>query len=252
MIDVHCHLEYIQDPVLTIKEAKKKMKAIITSVADPKDAEEILNLREKYKDFLFVSLGFHPESLNSYSDQEIEKYIQLIESAKEKIVAIGEVGLDYSLETEEIDRERMKSVFCLFIDLAKNLDLPLVVHARDAFDDTLKILKEKGAKKVALHCFSGGERTLKEALNLGYFISFATNVCYTKKHPRLASKTPIERMLLETDSPWLDPDSPKTLTNRPWKIEKSAKVISEIKKISPKDVLRITSKNAVNFFKLKF
>jgi TatD DNase family protein len=144
----------------------------------------------------------------------------------------------------------MKKVFILFIDLAKELNLPLVIHAREAFNDALEILKEKNAKDVVLHCFSGSEGNLKEAIKRGYFISFATNICYTKKHPRLAEKTPIEKMLLETDSPWLDPENPRELINRPWKILNSARVIAKIKGISEKEVLEKTAENALKFFKI--
>lgn len=250
MIDIHCHLEFIENPIEIIREAKKKMTAVVTSVADLKNAERILKLRENYRDFLFVSLGFHPECLKSYKDEEIKKYIEFIIEKRKEICAIGEVGMDFSENCKDIDKERMKNVFVSFINLAKELNLPLVIHSRDAFNETLLILKENKAKKVCLHCFSGSEGNLKEALKLGYFISFATNICYTKKHPRLAEKTPIERMLLETDSPWLDPDSPKILTNRPWKIEKSAKIISQIKNLSIEKVLEITKNNAKEFFKI--
>lgn len=250
MIDVHCHLEFMENPIEVIEEAKKKMTALITSVAYPKNARKILELSKNFKNFVFVSLGFHPECLKDYDEKEIEEYIEFIKEKKNEICAIGEVGLDYSEECEGIDRERMKGVFGKFIDLSKELNLPLVIHARDAFSDVLEILKEKEAKKVCLHCFSGSEGNLKEAINRGYCISFATNICYTKKHPRLAEKTPLEKILLETDSPWLDPDSPKTLTNRPWKIEKSAKIIAKIKGISKEEILKITEKNAKEFFNI--
>jgi TatD DNase family protein len=161
------------------------------------------------------------------------------------------VGLDYSEECQGIDREKMRKIFYSFIDLAKELDLPLIIHARDAFNDALKILKEKSAKKVVLHCFSGSEGNLKEALKRGYFISFATNICWTKKHPRLAEKTPMEKMLLETDSPWLDPEERRGMKNKPWKIYFSAKIISEVKRIPADEILKITANNAKEFFNLK-
>jgi len=250
MIDIHCHLEFIENPIEVIEKAKKKMTAIVTSVAEPKNAEKILSLKEKYKDFLFVSLGFHPECLKDYKDEEIEKYIDFVKEKRDAICAIGEVGLDYSSECEGIGRERMKRIFCLFIDLANEVNLPLVIHARDAFNDALEILKEKKAEKVCLHCFSGSEGNLKEAIKRGYFISFATNICWTKKHPRLAEKTPIEKMLLETDSPWLDPENPRGMGNKSWKISYSAKVISQIKGISVEEVLEKTTKNAKELFKI--
>lgn len=252
MIDIHCHLEFFESPTEIIEEAKKRMKAIITSVAEPKNAERILKLREKYRNFLFISLGFHPECLKDYSDEEIEKYINFVREKKNEICAIGEAGMDFSENYKGIDKERMKTVFILFINLAKELNLPLIVHCRDAFNETLEILKKTEIQKVCLHCFSGSEGNLKEALKRDYFISFATNICYTKKHPRLAEKTPLEKMLLETDSPWLDPDSPKTLTNRPWKIEKSVEILSKINSVPKEKILERTTLNAIDFFDLKF
>lgn len=252
MIDVHCHLEYIENPEKVILEAKERgMKGIVTSVADPREAEKILNLREKYSDFLFVSLGFHPEYAKEYGEKEITKYLELIKKNREKIVAIGEIGLDYFWNKDEREREETKNIFKIFLDLANELDLPVVIHCREAYQDLLSILKEKNSQKVCLHCFSGSEGNLKEALSRGYFISFATNICYTKKHPRLAKIVPLEKLLLETDAPWLDPDSPKTLTNRPWKIEKSAKVIAEIKEVPQNQILEITAQNAKKIFSLK-
>ena len=252
MIDIHCHLENMEGPEEVLKEAKAKgMEAIVSSVAEPKDAKKILNLRERHFDFLYVSLGFHPTSFKDYSEKEIFEYLKFIKENKEKIVAIGEIGLDYYQKLKENEKSSTKKIFEIFLDLAKELNLPVVIHCREAFEDVFEILKEKRIEKVALHCFSGSEGDLKEALKRNYFISFATNICYTKKHPRLAQKTPLEKMLLETDAPWLDPDSPKTLTNRPWKILNSAKIISEIKKIPLEEVLKITAKNAKAFFNLK-
>lgn len=249
MIDIHCHLEHMPAEEV-INEARKKMDAIITSVADPKDMEKILQLRKIYSDFLFISMGFHPHCVKEYTQEQTDDYIGLIKLSRNKVVAIGEVGLDYS---EKYD-ERMKKVFLQFIELAKELDLPLVIHARNskdnkqsAFHDVLSILDERNYNKIVLHCFSGSESDLKHALDRGYWISFATNVCKTKKHPRLAEKTPLERMLLETDSPWLDPYS-NEMKNRPWNILESAKVIANIKNISVEKVLEITTRNAKKVF----
>lgn len=252
MFDVHCHLEYIEHPERVILEAKeRKMKGIISSSVELNSKEKILKLKERYSNFLFISLGFHPSNAREYKKEEIENYLEFIIKNRKKIVAIGEIGLDYFNLPTETEKVIQREIFQTFLDLAKGLNLPVIIHCRKAFEDLLSILKEKEMEKVILHCFSGSEGNLKEALSRGYFISFATNICYTKKHPRLAKITPLERILLETDSPWLDPDSPKTLTNRPWKIEKSAKIIGQIKNIKPEEVLKITTQNAINFFGFK-
>ncbi|MBC7074463.1 TatD family hydrolase, partial [Candidatus Parcubacteria bacterium] len=244
MIDVHCHLEYMENPNEILKTAKEKgMLGLISSVAEPKDAQKILTLSEKWPNFLYVSLGFHPDSIENYNEKEILEYENFIEKNRGKIIAIGEIGLDYFHQLTEKEKIQQKKIFQRFLQLAQKLNLPVVLHCREAFEDLFSILKEEKTERVCLHCFSGSEGILKEAIKRGYFISFATNICYTKKHPRLAQKTPIEKLLLETDSPWLDPDSPKTLTNRPWKIEKSAKIIAQIKNLTPEKILEMSAKN---------
>jgi TatD DNase family protein len=138
------------------------------------------------------------------------------------------------------------------------LRLPVVIHARnkanektpDAFSDCLKILTDNNAKNVVMHCFSGSESTLQHALEQNYWISFATIIARSDKHRRLAAKTPIENMMLETDSPWLDPDS-RELTNRPWKIERSAELIAQIKQTTKEEILKITTENAKKAFRLE-
>ncbi len=260
IIDVHCHLEYMPNPSAVVEEAKKRgMAAIITSVPDPKDMGAMLKLQERYKGFVFLSLGFHPHHVYDYSGSQLDEYMEKIRKNKHRIVAVGEIGLDYShanLNKEE--KTAQQNIFLEFIMLAKSLKLPVVVHIRSSADsrgnaymDAFSILEKEMPFRVILHCFSGSEPDLKTTLERGYWISFATNVCKTKKHPRLAEKTPLDRMLLETDAPWLDPDAPfgaKELTNKPWKIERSAAVIAELHNTTKQRVLDMTAKNAKKVF----
>lgn len=261
MIDIHCHLEYMENPEMVLAEARKKMTSLICSIPDPADVDKILNLREKNKDFLFVSLGFHPERITRYTEKQIHDYIKKIKKNRDKIVAIGEAGLDYSYSSDEKSIETQKKIFELFVRLASELNLPLVVHIRsnqhdlkiNAYKDVFSILEKFNLKDVVLHCFSGSEGDLKYALSRGYWISFATNICKTKKHPRLAEKTPLNRVLLETDAPWLDPETEfgsKELSNRPWKIEKSAEIIAALHKTTKSEVLRVTTENAKKVFNI--
>lgn len=252
MIDVHCHLEYMENPQQVVDEARKrKMAAIITSAPDPKHFAPTIALQHANEHFVYATFGFHPHLIPEYSVEERAKAIQAIRDNRYDIVGIGEVGLDYSDPTDTI---RQQEIFAEFIDLALELDMPLVVHCRDAFPDALKLLAEKNVKHVVWHCFSGSEGVLKYILGQPeWFVSFATNVCYTKKHPRLAALVPLNRMLLETDAPWLDPDVPvgqeRGLTNRPWKILKSAEVIAKIKGFSADEILSATAENARRIFK---
>jgi len=256
MIDVHCHLEYMEDPQKVIDEARQKMRAVITSVPNPKETQSMIDLVERNRNFLFLCAGFHPEHLHEYTREQVEDHMEFIKKNRKNIAAIGEVGVDYNWLKKEEERRKSEEVFAQFIDLAKETHKPLVIHTRsdnpktrDAVDDALKILTNSNAKDVIMHCFSGSEENLKYALEQNYWISYATIIVRSDKHKRLAGNTPIESMLLETDAPWLDPDS-KDLVNRPWKIERSAEVIAGIKDTTKEDVLKQTEENAISSFRL--
>src|SRR3989344_1587442 len=257
MIDAHCHLEYMDADIIVQESMQRKMTAIVASIADIKDREKVLQLHKKYPGFVFACMGFHPESMKDYHDKDINEYTEFIRENKQWVSAIGEVGLDYNWVTQADDQQRSKEIFQKFIDLSKGLRLPLVIHSRngkgnkdgsdEGIGDAINMLVESGCKHVMMHCFSGSEGQLKKCLEQGWMISFATLVCKSFKHQRLASLVSLDKMLLETDSPWLDPDS-QELTNRPWKIEKSAEVIATIKNITKEEILLKTTENAKRFF----
>jgi len=248
MIDIHCHLEFMENPEKVVEEAKKRMTAIVTSIADPKHFDKIIKIRDKNPDFVFVTVGLHPTRALNYSKNEIEDFINRIRRFRDKIVGIGEVGLDFFHIKSESERELTKKIFIRFIELANETSLPLVIHARDCMKEVLEILKQARVP-VVLHFFSGDKSDLEYALKRDYWISFTTMICNSKKYRKLAKATPLEKMLLETDSPWLDPDNTRSLTNRPWKIERSAEVIAKkIKKVSKELVIERTTKNAKMVF----
>jgi len=251
MIDSHCHVDYIENPEDIVREARERgMTAIVTSVADPERLGEALRLRRGNEDFVFVTAGFHPNEVPNYDADYLEKYIETLRGLRYDIVGIGEVGLEYR---GDYNAEKQQEVFKRFVDLAMDMDRPLQIHCREAWPDTVKILLEKEAPHVVFHCYSGSEGITKQILaQPEWYISFATNLCFTKKHPRLAQIVPLNRMLLETDSPWLDPDTPPPQaperTNRPWKIEQSAKIIAEIKGMTVDDVFKATTATAKKVF----
>jgi len=254
MIDSHCHLEYMENPDEVIAEAKKRMAAVVTSVPNPDDFQRVFELHRRHPGFVFVAAGFHAEYLERFNDRQIGECIDMIRKNAGSIVSVGEVGLDYFWIKEREQQERSIAVFEKFIDLAAELDKPLTIHCRNGTDDgisqTIEVLKRKNAKNVMMHCFSGSDENLQDCLGQGWHISFATLVVRSRKHQRFAKATPLEKMLLETDAPWLDPDS-RELTNRPWKIERSAEVIAGLKGIAKEQVLKATEDNARKFFRLQ-
>ncbi len=258
MIDCHCHLEYMDEDAA--KETSLLMEAVVTSVAHPKDARKMLELCRKYPN-IYLALGMHPTEIEKFSDGEIDKYMNLIRENKDAIKAIGEVGLDRNWITDNAEHERSREVFLKFIRLANELQVPLVIHSRNgkdkvndaqrqntsAMDETLELLQHAEVP-VMMHCFSSYNH-IDYCKEKGYFLSMNTILCKSKTYSKIAKHTPLELMLLETDAPWMDPVS-NELTNRPWKIEKSAEKIAELKNISKEEVLETTTRNAKNFFKI--
>lgn len=248
IIDVHAHLDFEQfdnDRDEIIEKAKSEKIFIITSTVGPKSIEKTLKILENHEN-VFASFGFAADESDS---EKIDETIKLIREYKDKIVAIGEVGLDYYWVKENEKRELEKKNFQKFISLAKELSLPLVIHSRDAEKDVIEILKKENIRAM-MHCFSGSVELAKEVIKIGCIISIPTSIAYSKNKKILAEKIPIEKIVLETDAPFLSP-IPKT-RNVPTNIKISAKKLAEIKKISFEKVCAITTKNAVEFFNLKF
>ena len=173
MIDSHCHLEHIKNVDEIIENARKKLRAIVTSSCEPKHASIGLELQERYKGFVFLCFGMHPQGLGKYNEKDIDSYVELIKQNKNKVVAIGEIGLDYYWVKNKDQKDRCKEIFSIFIELSKELKKPIVIHCREAWDDTIEILENHNAKNVMLHCFSGNENILKKSLQRGYMISYA-------------------------------------------------------------------------------
>ncbi|MEM5834783.1 MAG: TatD family hydrolase [Candidatus Aenigmatarchaeota archaeon] len=248
MIDVHCHLEqedFSQDRDKVIEECKKELKAIITCCAHPKDFDLTLSLVEKYKGFVFACVGIHPEYIKEISEEEKNNFIEKIKANKDKIVGIGETGLDFFWIKEENFQEKQKALFVELINLAKELNLPLIIHSREAYEEAVKILEKEDAKKVLLHMF-GENHLAKRIVENGWFVSMNTIVLKSKKHKKVVRDVPLERIMLETDSPWLGFGK----RNTPLSVKIVAEKIAEIKKASLEEVKKITTENSIKFFNL--
>jgi TatD DNase family protein len=255
MIDVHCHLEqkeYDKNRDEIIEKCKKDLKAVITSCAHPVDFDKTLSIAEKYKGFVFASFGIHPEYIKEVSEKEIVDFIEKVRNNKDLIVAIGEIGLDYNWVKEPEWRERQKELFRRLIGLAKELGKPIVIHSRDAYEDTISILEQEGAKDVDMHMF-GDHRLTQRVLGNGWLISMNNIILRSKGHKKIVKDCPMDRLMLETDAPWL---SPKRLTegiddvNDPTTIRTVAEKVAEVKKLSFDEVWKKCGENAIKFFKL--
>lgn len=249
LIDTHAHIDMLENPELAIKEAKDAgVKEIIIPSASEDSFDKILELCHKYND-IYALLGVHPEDCEKFSDSTAKKIIELAKD--KKVVGIGEIGLDYHYTKENKDIQ--KRVFNTQIEIAKILDLPIVVHDREAHGDVLNILKEQKVKKVLLHCYSGSVEFMRECTSLGYKIALGGVVTFknAKEPKEVAREVNLSDLMLETDCPYLAPHPFRGSENSPKYIGFVAKEIANLKNISYDSVVIETTKNAKEFFNLK-
>jgi TatD DNase family protein len=206
----------------------------------------------KNEDNIFATIGIHPHDatlFNDFIELELNKLAE-----NKKVIAIGEIGLDYYYDHSP--RELQIQVFKKQLDLAKKLDLPIIIHTRDAEDDTIDVLSEFKAKnsdsKILFHCFSGSQKLADFALSINAYISFSGIITFKKAEEirSIVENTPIEKILVETDSPYLAPVPFRGKKNHPAFVSIVAKKVSEIKNIEESDVISITRRNTIDFFNL--
>lgn len=252
LIDSHCHIdfpEFNQDRDNILQEAKNSgIKYIINVGSTLESSRASVNLTKEY-DFIYAAVGVHPHDADSFNEEVFSKIAGL--ALEHKVVAIGEIGLDYYRNLSS--KENQLNLFKRLAELSKKIALPLVVHSREAQADTIDILKSLNIKQAVIHCFSGQEDFLKSCLDLGFFVSFTCNITYKKAQGLrdLIKIIPLERIFLETDAPYLSPEHLRGKRNTPLNVKFVAEEIAKIKQISLEEVSRITTQNAINFFSLK-
>ena len=202
-------------------------------------------------DFIYGAIGIHPENADEFKDEMIEEFKEIIKK-NQKIKAIGEIGLDYYWD-ENPDKEIQKDVFRKHMKLAEELNLPVIIHDRDAHEDTLNIIKEFPNVKGVVHCFSGSVEFAKECLKLGYYIGVTGVVTFknAKKVVKVVKEVPIERLLVETDCPYMAPEPNRGKRNKSSYIKYVIEKISEIKEINPKEFNIKVNENLQNLFKIQ-
>ena len=248
--DVHTHLNMLNIPAeLAVKEAQQAgVTQMITIGTEPDDWPLVIGFSKKFSQ-VKGTLGLHPHSAKDYSD-EVEK--QLRKGLEEKdIIACGEIGLDYHYEHSE--REIQREVFYRQMILAKEKKLPVEIHTRAAEADTAAILKEfSGSVRGLLHCFSGTWNLAKEALDLGFNISFSGIVTFKKAEElrEVCRKVPLDRLHLETDAPYLAPVPNRGKQNKPAWVVHTAQVVANLHKVSLIDLSQKTQSNYSNLFKV--
>ena len=259
LIDTHCHLDFKQfdpDRPEVIARAKEQgIGYIINVAADLSGAAESLKLAAEY-DFIFAAAGIHPHYAQAAEEDELGRIREIIEN--KKVVALGEIGLDYydhgtrqPLSDRKIKAKQQK-LLCSFMEMAKAKNLPIIFHCRDAHDDLLAILKDNSQKsiKAVVHCFSGSREFLRGCLDLGLKVSFTANITYKKADDlrALVSYVPLQDMFLETDAPFLAPQVKRGKRNEPSYVRYAAQEVARIKNITQEEAADVTTRNARLFF----
>ena len=248
VIDSHCHLDFKhfdKDRVAVMNRAREAgVVMMINSGVDIATNRKSLELAKKH-DFMRATLGLSPNSLEGTSNQDLESQLDFIKENAAQAVGIGEAGLDHYRCKDEAARNHQVVVFQKVIDLAKSVDLPLVIHSRDAEQQALDMVKD--LDKVVFHCYGGSMNTMKEAVDRGFYISLATVMCRSGQHQVLARNIPLDHLLVETDSPFL---APKRGRNEPMNVLDSVRLIAKIKGLQPSEVASATTKNVKKIYSI--
>lgn len=263
MIDSHCHLTYISKKAKDLKEVLERAnKAGIYYFVDigvhPSDIDERLYILSDAEG-VFFSMGYYPDYANENDEHTIKAFElkiktinkKTLENRKKLIYAVGEIGLDYY--HDDSNKDAQKKFFSALCNAAKNVDLPILIHSRDAFRDTFSILKEADIPKRGIfHCFSGNVEDAKNALDLGYILSFSGSCTYIKNDfLREACKyVPKDMFTIETDSPYLTPQKMRGRANEPAFIPYTAEVLAEVRGESVSDIMKNALINASRVLEL--
>lgn len=253
-IDSHSHLDdrrYDQDRDILIKSLKEnKVDIAINIGADLESSINSVELANKY-DNIYAVIGVHPHSASEVTLETLDRFRAM--SKNEKVVAIGEIGLDFYYDNSPRDLQR--KWFKEQLELAKELNLPVVIHSRDASQETFDTIKEAqdGKLRGVMHCFSGSLEMAKEYMKLGFYISIAGPVTFKNARVvrEVAEAVPLDKLLIETDCPYLTPEPYRGKRNEPMFVRYVAERIAKIKNISVEEVAEHTSRNTKELFGIK-
>lgn len=248
-IDTHLHIgdDFGVNPDLYVSNANDAgVKLLVASFCEKDDIMLSTKFVEKY-DSLYASVGYHPEVANRIVDKDYEILEDLVKN-NSKIVAIGEIGLDYYWNKDNKDKQR--EVFRKQLEIAERLNIPVVIHSRDSIGETYEILKYYKVRGV-LHCFSGSVEMAKKFIDLGFLLGIGGVLTFkNSKLFQVIKEIPIDSIVLETDSPYLSPEPNRGKVNESSNIPYIAERVALIKNISVEEVAQITTLNACNMFDL--
>ena len=249
MFDTHCHVykNEMENYENIIKECDKNNIKLIINGTDKESNEEILKL-SKIFDNVYASIGYAQDVANDINEDD---FILLEEQIKNnKIVAIGEIGIDYYWTKENKDKQIY--IFKKQLELAEKYNLPVIVHARDAVQDVYDNIKKSNVRKGSMHCYSGSYEMAKEFIKLGFKIGIDGPITFknNKKQVELVEKLDLKDLLVETDSPYLSPEPNRGKQNTPLNLIYIINKIAEIKNETPEKVIKILNENTINLYNL--
>ena len=246
-IDTHSHIYYdkfnhdFKDVILRAKE--NNISNIVCVGVDIDSSKKSIEIAEQ-NDFIYATVGYHPHESKDVTENYLYEIEDLIKHPK--VVAVGEMGLDFYYNHS--DKEIQMDVFEKQLELSQKVDKPAIIHNRMADDDMYNILKTTNTSNAVIHCFTGNYEYAKKILDLGMLLSFTGIVTFAKDLEETVKKVPLERMMIETDSPYLAPVPHRGKRNEPAMVTHIAQKISEIKNISIEEVADTTTKTAQQFF----
>ncbi|MHA1168427.1 MAG: TatD family hydrolase [Candidatus Hodarchaeales archaeon] len=243
--DAHAHLlpQFIENPLPLLEDPDVEM--VANSALSLEQYRYALDL-EKKSAKVITSLGIPPQMLHKMDKGFADEALEFMIAHRSEIKAVGEIGMDYHWVQDEVLIREQKRVFIAGIQVANQLGLPLVIHSRKAEKDCLVILEKHAEVPVLMHCFAGTIEDLKKVIDLDFFLTVPTAVCTRKKFAKIAKRAPLEKILLETDSPFLSPIRGEQ--NRPSFIKYSEKKIALLKDLPLEDVIESNKRNFVQFY----
>ena len=252
LIDTHCHLDderlALDEEAVLQKAEEFGIETMVTIGTDEKTSAAAAKIASRYPGKIFHTVGAHPSDVDRFDEKELAEVERLARETSPK--AIGEIGLDYHHDS---NREKQVVVFERMIALAKSLSLPVVIHDRDAHEDIYRILSEKAqGVKIMMHCYSAGPDFVERFMGLGCLFSIAGQVTFKNGQSirDAVAKIPLDRLVVETDSPYLTPEPNRGKRNEPAYVKYTAEKVALVKGVSLEELAARTTENAKKFFKI--